>query len=116
MPSTSPGGGRRRGRAGLAVLALLVCAACTARAEGRRLPPTSTTAAPATTTTAAPPPFPLTGLPSTDPAHLGRQALVVKIENHPAARPQSGLDAADVVYEEQVEGGLTRFIAVFQSH
>jgi hypothetical protein len=41
--------------------------------------------------------------------------LVVKIENHPAARPQSGLDAADVVYEEQVEGGLTRFIAVFQS-
>ena len=114
MRHTGLGGGRRRGRAGLAALALLTLAACTARAEGKRLPPTSTTAAPATTTTAAPPPFPLTGLPS-DPARLGRQALVVKIENHPAARPQSGLDAADVVYEEQVEGGLTRFIAVFQS-
>jgi hypothetical protein len=39
----------------------------------------------------------------------------VKIENAPQARPQSGLEAADVVYEEVVEGGLTRFLAVFQS-
>jgi hypothetical protein len=97
------------------VVALLTLAACTARAEGRRLPPTSTTAAPVTTTTAPPPVSPLTGLPATNPANLRRQALVVKIENHPASRPQSGLDAADLVYEEQVEGGLTRFVAVFQS-
>ena len=32
-----------------------------------------------------------------------------------AARPQSGVDEADVVYEELVEGGLTRLAAVFQS-
>ena len=106
----------RRIRSSLVVLALLAGAACTAKAEGKRLPPTSTTAAPTTTAPAPPPPLPLTGLPATDPVRAGRQALVVKIENHPAARPQSGLEAADVVYEEQVEGGLTRFIAVFQSH
>jgi len=39
----------------------------------------------------------------------------VKIENHSAARPQSGLDKADVVYEVVSEGGITRFHALFQS-
>jgi hypothetical protein len=37
----------------------------------------------------------------------------VKVENHPSARPQSGLDQAEVVYEEVVEGGVTRFIALY---
>ncbi|CAL9491932.1 hypothetical protein SUDANB95_03235 [Actinosynnema sp. ALI-1.44] len=37
----------------------------------------------------------------------------VKIDNAPAARPQTGLAAADVVYVEPVEGGLTRFAAVY---
>ncbi len=58
---------------------------------------------------------PLTGAPITDAAVLQRPALAVKIENTAAARPQSGLDAADIVYEELVEGGITRFIAVFHS-
>jgi hypothetical protein len=40
---------------------------------------------------------------------------VVKIDNVDAARPQSGLNQADVVYEEEVEGGLTRLAAVYQS-
>jgi hypothetical protein len=39
--------------------------------------------------------------------------LAVKIDNVRAARPQTGLDAADVVYAEQVEGGLSRLMAVF---
>jgi hypothetical protein len=39
----------------------------------------------------------------------------VKIDNTPEARPQSGLDVADVVYEEVVEGGITRFWAIFNS-
>ncbi|MFF4042864.1 DUF3048 domain-containing protein [Streptomyces sp. NPDC001816] len=39
--------------------------------------------------------------------------LAVKIDNVPAARPQTGLDAADVVYAEQVEGGLSRLMAVY---
>ena len=41
------------------------------------------------------------------------QILVVKIDDTLAARPQIGLDRADVVYIEQVEGGLTRLAAVF---
>jgi hypothetical protein len=40
---------------------------------------------------------------------------VVKIDNAPAARPQMGLNQADVVFVEQVEGGTTRFAAVFHS-
>jgi hypothetical protein len=41
--------------------------------------------------------------------------LVVKIDDTNAARPQAGLEDADVVYIEQVEGGLTRLAAVFSS-
>ncbi len=41
--------------------------------------------------------------------------LVVKIDDTNAARPQIGLEDADVVYIEQVEGGLTRLAAVFSS-
>jgi len=37
----------------------------------------------------------------------------VMIENHPASRPQSGLDKASVVYEVLVEGGITRFMAIY---
>ena len=70
---------------------------------------------PQVTTTTLAPFSPLTGLPLTDQARLARPALVVKIENAPVARPQSGLDVADVVYEEIVEGGITRFLAIFHS-
>jgi len=57
---------------------------------------------------------PLTGLP-TDAERLARPVLIAKIENSPNARPQSGLDAADIVIEEVVEGGITRFFAMFHS-
>ncbi len=39
----------------------------------------------------------------------------MKIENPREVRPQTGLDAADVVWEQVVEGGVTRFVAVFHS-
>ncbi|MGC9495585.1 DUF3048 domain-containing protein [Streptomyces sp. WG7] len=39
--------------------------------------------------------------------------LAVKVDNVPAARPQTGLEAADVVYVEPVEGGLSRLMAVY---
>lgn len=42
-----------------------------------------------------------------------RRPLLVMIENHLESRPQSGLSAADVVYETIAEGGITRFMAVF---
>jgi hypothetical protein len=59
---------------------------------------------------------PLTGLPAPGGRPPHRPALAIKVENLPEARPQSGLDHADIVYEEPVEGGITRFIAVFQCH
>ncbi len=76
---------------------------------------TSTTVA--TTTTEVPgPPSPLNGLPAEDPALLDRGVLAVKIDNHWNARPQSGLQEADAIYELVVEAGLTRFIALFQDN
>ncbi len=44
---------------------------------------------------------------------LQRRPLIVMIENHVDARPQSGLSNADVVYEAVAEGGITRFMGVF---
>jgi hypothetical protein len=59
-------------------------------------------------------PSPLTGLP-VDADLAARPAVTVKVDDSPEARPQSGLDKADVVMEEKVEGAVTRFLAVFQS-
>jgi len=75
----------------------------------------STTSGASTTTGATPPIAPLTGLPDPSRAVLTRAALSAKIGNNPDARPQQGLEAADVVYEEEVEGDITRFLAVFHS-
>lgn len=44
---------------------------------------------------------------------LARRPLAVMVENSPAARPQSGLDKADLVYEMLAEAAITRFMAVY---
>ncbi len=75
----------------------------------------TTTTTPATTTTIPEPTFPLLGTPVTDVLVSLRRALVAKIDNHPSARPQTGLNQADIVFEENVEQ-LTRFAAVFHSN
>ncbi len=68
-----------------------------------------------TTTTVAPDPVqPLTGLPLTDPALLTKVALVVKVSNDPGARPQIGLNDADIVFEAW-GAGPTRFATVWHS-
>lgn len=103
--------GSSRTAVGLAALLLVAGVGCGGKKKVVR--PPATTLAP--TTTIAPEPFPLTGLPATDPAKLARPALVMKVEGGPLARPQIGLDLADVVYEEIVEGGVTRFLAAFHS-
>jgi Protein of unknown function (DUF3048) N-terminal domain/Protein of unknown function (DUF3048) C-terminal domain/Abnormal spindle-like microcephaly-assoc'd, ASPM-SPD-2-Hydin len=79
----------------------------TAATSGDNEPLTPTTVAATTTSTVAT--WPLTGLLNTP-----RPALVVKIDNVDA-EPQSGLNQADVVFEEIVEGSQTRFAAVFNS-
>jgi Protein of unknown function (DUF3048) N-terminal domain/Protein of unknown function (DUF3048) C-terminal domain len=65
----------------------------------------------------APPVAPLTGLPDPNGEARGRPALSVKVENlaEEGVRPQAGLQAADVVYEEVVEGLITRFLAIYNS-
>jgi hypothetical protein len=63
-----------------------------------------------------PPACPLTGAPAPGGGIPQRPALAIKVENLPAARPQAGLDQADIVYEEPVEAGITRFIAIYQCH
>jgi len=40
---------------------------------------------------------------------------MAKIDNHPDARPQFGLNRTDIVFEELVEGGLSRYVAIWQS-
>ncbi|MEE6294436.1 DUF3048 domain-containing protein [Georgenia wangjunii] len=64
------------------------------------------------TPTPQPSAWPLTGVPGDVDE---RAAVSVKVENSPQARPQTGLEDADVVWEELVEGGTTRFNAVFHS-
>ncbi len=73
---------------------------------------------PTPTPTPAPTPItvpdPLTGI-LTDPASAAKPVIGVMIENlYPDARPQSGLGAAGIVYEALAEGGITRFLAIFQ--
>ena len=46
---------------------------------------------------------------------LNHASIAAKIDNHPDARPQVGLERTDLVFEELVEGGLTRYVAVWQS-
>jgi hypothetical protein len=79
-------------------------------APPRHPPPTAATMIPAPSG----PPCPLTGQPAPGGQVPQRPALAIKVDNYTAARPQSGLNDADIVFEEVVEGGITRFVAVFQ--
>jgi hypothetical protein len=64
--------------------------------------------------TPTPPTCPLTGVPKAKHEVVKRVPLAVKIDNVSDALPQSGINHADVVFEELVEGGLTRLMVVFQ--
>lgn len=106
----------RRAAAVLAVLALV--AGCSSGGK-KKTEPTPTPSASSVSPTPSPTPSPtakalrspFTGLPVT----RLRPVLAIKVDNAPLARPQSGLDHADIVYEEAVEGRTTRFLAIFSS-
>ncbi|MGZ6954198.1 MAG: DUF3048 domain-containing protein, partial [Acidimicrobiia bacterium] len=69
-----------------------------------------------TTPPAAPPVAPLTGLADPGGDARNRPLLSIKIDNDSSlARPQTGIEAADVVWDEVVEGQATRFLAMFNS-
>jgi hypothetical protein len=84
-------------------------------------PPGTTTSRPTTTTTAVDdfdtgPASPLNGIPDATEELLDRRVMAVKVDNHPESRPQSGLLEADAVVEILVEGGFTRFLALFHDN
>jgi hypothetical protein len=74
--------------------------------------PDARTASPTTPTTTPPAVLPLLGTPGEPP---DRAAMGVKLDNTDNGRPQTGVGQADIVFEEMVEGGLTRLLAVFHS-
>ena len=57
---------------------------------------------------------PLTGKEVTNEAATKQAVTAIMIENSPDARPQSGLKSAGVVFEAIAEGGITRFLALYQ--
>lgn len=102
----------------LAALALAVTS-CSAPQAEQQEPPAPVTQGPTIAPDKAPAPvpvvpptWPLTGVAG-EPAV--RPSLAVKIENTAVARPQTGLEQADVVWETIVEFDVSRFIAVFHS-
>ena len=101
------------------VLATTVACGSTPRTAAPATSPTTSPATPSPTPTPTPTPepepvvWPLTGVEATAP--VTGPALAVKIENSTAARPQTGLNAADLVWEQVVEGGISRFVAVYHS-
>lgn len=99
----------------VAVLAVGACASGPTEPERTTLTqePAVEVAKAAPPVVVVPPRWPLTGEPAE--AVVDRPAIAVKIENPREVRPQTGLDQADVVWEQVVEGGITRFVAVYHS-
>ncbi|AYF97406.1 DUF3048 domain-containing protein [Protaetiibacter intestinalis] len=108
----------RRGLAGAVLVALAaVSAGCTAQTPTPTPTPSPTPEYVSDYETPAPIVIaPLTGVVVDDPASLAHPSLAAKIDNHWDARPQVGLEQTDLVFEELVEGGLTRYVAVWHSH
>nr|WP_249419759.1 DUF3048 domain-containing protein [Rhabdothermincola salaria] len=101
----------------LAVIGAVVVFVFVLGSDDEQVAPTTTTTTTIPTTTTEPPPpvrSPLTGLPTDDPVGELHPAVTVKMDNSPDARPQSGINDADIVYEMKVEG-ITRFGVVFHS-
>ncbi len=93
--------------------ALVVFGGCTTS----EVMPNPTVAPSFVSTYEAPPAYgiaPLTG-EQIEVGALTAPSLAAKVDNHPDARPQIGLERTDIVFEELVEGGLTRYVAVWHS-
>lgn len=94
---------------GLTLVLILFASACSKATPGEPA------AQPEVSKPPPPPVFPLTAEVAQNQGDLNRRTIGVKIENTVEARPQSGLEKADIVYEEVVEYGITRYLALFQS-
>ena len=99
--------------AGSAVAAAALAVATIIVTTSRSAPPRPALAAHAGTPAAA---AQLTSPFTGEPVRMLGPVLAVKIDNIVYARPQTGLGSADIVYVLPVEGGLSRFMAIFSSH
>ncbi len=94
------------------LVAVLLAASCSGGSEQKAEKKPTPTPTPVATTSAPPTTDPLTGLTSLSTAPL----VGVKIDNGALALPfQTGLGRAAIVYQEIVEGGATRLLAVYES-
>jgi hypothetical protein len=100
----------------LSSLALAACSSGSSSNSGAVTPQAAPTPSAAVVPVKAPtgPICPLTGLAPNKHQLASRPPLAVKIDNVSEALPQAGVNGADVVVEELVEGGLTRLMAIFQ--
>jgi Protein of unknown function (DUF3048) N-terminal domain/Protein of unknown function (DUF3048) C-terminal domain len=87
----------------------------TVTAEPTPTPLPTPTPSPTPVPTPAPVPAPLTGR-LVSPVVAKRHPMAVMIDDLRAARPQSGLAFADVVWQAPAEGGIPRYMAIFQSY
>jgi hypothetical protein len=103
-------------RSPLVIAALVVLSGAAANVSAADTTTTTTTPTTTTTTVVHRRVAALTGLPDPTAVTKRRSALTIKIDNTPEAHPQYGINEADVVYEEIVEGGITRLAAIFNSN
>ncbi len=100
----------------LVVMVIVLLSGAAASASAADTTTTTTTSTTTTTTVPHRRVAALTGLPDPTAVTKRRSALTIKMDNTPQAHPQYGVNQADVVYEEIVEGGITRLAAIFNSN
>lgn len=105
--------------AAIAALSLAACGSSGHDAPSSSPPPPVTSTTPTPTPTPTPPPKPKPKPKPVDPLTGGKfvkgPVYAVKIDDTGNGRPQAGINSADVVYIERVEGGLSRLAAVFHT-
>jgi hypothetical protein len=112
---------QRNSRTGLALSLVVSAGILAASLAGCSSTPIASPAASGSTNPSASPTAfdtaPLTGVayPQGSDQFLAGPVVMGKIDNAPDARPQLGLSKADIVIDEMVEGGLTRFLAIWHS-
>ena len=97
----------------LGALAVTACGSSNSVSLAGKKSPTPRPATP--TATAAPTATPAPTPPPPVPGATYRAPAIVQVENLNAARPQSGLQSADIVYEYSAEGGISRFTVIYFS-
>ncbi|HEY9290370.1 MAG TPA: DUF3048 domain-containing protein, partial [Microlunatus sp.] len=109
----------RAAAVGAALVLAVGAAACSDDGKGGSTPKPAASSASPTSASPTPTPSPTKKAVNYDPITGGKKSdnvvVAVKIDNVAEARPQIGLDQADMMVVERVEGNLTRMVAIFHS-